>query len=102
MPLSDRRQRLVSLRNRCATGVENERNEAVIARGTDQLDQHLFAEPRLGGCESGVADVLVMQQFPDEVIDQRLVGREFRRAPAHLDGVRDRWIQSGSRGMPAM
>src|SRR5689334_4050490 len=66
--------RLHAIRERIFVGVEQHRDELVVARYANQIDDAALTELRLGRFERLVADLLGGEQLGAEVVDRLLVG----------------------------
>src|SRR5258705_12096341 len=82
--------------------VKRHRHQAVVADGTDEIDDAALAEGVLDALERRVRDAARRQQFRDEVIDGLLVLGHARGALVSGDGIADGWAQSRFEGEPAV
>src|SRR5881296_1051215 len=82
--------------------VQGHRYQAVVADGTDEIDDAALAEGVLDALERRVRDAARRQQFRDEVVDGFLVLGHARGALVRGDGIGDGWAQSRFEGEPAM
>src|SRR5262249_61460592 len=84
-PSGERRERRRVARNRRAVHVEDERDEAVIARERHDIEHRRLAETPDRGREGGIADVAVIEKLHAEIVDETLVVRERGRPVAPSD-----------------